>query len=382
MIAKEYHKLLEKELGQAKYLLLTILVGTLQLLRQVKLELLAESLPLPIYFESRRKKLRRFLRLEIMTIEKIWVPCLKELLKKEDKFAINGLVYVAIDRTSWGVINILMVSIIYDRRAIPVYWKFLNKKGSSNLEEQQQVLGQVFQILSDYKLVVLGDREFCSVSLGKYLRESNVYFCLRQKQSTNGSGENLIEKEMRQLGLSRGNKLFLNEVNITKMKGFGQFNLACKWKRTYRGFQTKEPWFIMTNFDDLETAITAYQRRFDIEEMFRDFKSGGYSLEGSGLSKEYLSKLMIVVSIAYTSATLKGQTIKKMGIQKYVARPETRERGQRRHSSFYVGQHLHQWLELHQMFKKSIEQLMLFSRHRLPDYIKGQRAIQLALSTF
>jgi hypothetical protein len=25
----------------------------------------------------------------------------------------------------------------------------------------------------------------------------------------------------------------------------------------------------------------AYQKRFDIEEMFRDFKSGGYSLEGS-----------------------------------------------------------------------------------------------------
>jgi hypothetical protein len=27
----------------------------------------------------------------------------------------------------------------------------------------------------------------------------------------------------------------------------------------------------------------AYQKRFDIEEMFRDFKSGGYSLEGSQL---------------------------------------------------------------------------------------------------
>ena len=96
MIAKEYHKLLKKELGQAKYLLLTILVGTLQLLRQVKLELLAESLPLPIYFESRRKKLRRFLRLEIITIEKIWFPCLKKMLEKKERFTINGLMYLAI----------------------------------------------------------------------------------------------------------------------------------------------------------------------------------------------------------------------------------------------------------------------------------------------
>ncbi|MCA2716570.1 MULTISPECIES: hypothetical protein [Microcystis] len=38
---------------------------------------------------------------------------------------------------------------------------------------------------------------------------------------------------------------------------------------------------ILTNFGDLETAIIAYQKIFDIEEMFQDFKSGGYSLEGS-----------------------------------------------------------------------------------------------------
>jgi hypothetical protein len=86
---------------------------------------------------------------------------------------------------------------------------------------------------------------------------------------------------MRELGLSPGTQLFLNDVNITKEQGFGQFNLAGKWKKTYGGFQTKEPWYILTNFGDLETAIIAYQKRFDIEEMFRDFKSGGYSLEGS-----------------------------------------------------------------------------------------------------
>ncbi|GCA77978.1 hypothetical protein MiTe_04841 [Microcystis aeruginosa NIES-2520] len=33
-----------------------------------------------------------------------------------------------------------MVSLIYDKRAIPIYWEILDKKGSSNLEEQQRVL--------------------------------------------------------------------------------------------------------------------------------------------------------------------------------------------------------------------------------------------------
>jgi hypothetical protein len=64
MIAKEYHDILKNELRHSTYLLLTILVTTLQLIKQVKLEVLANALPLPILFESRRKKLRRFLKLD------------------------------------------------------------------------------------------------------------------------------------------------------------------------------------------------------------------------------------------------------------------------------------------------------------------------------
>jgi hypothetical protein len=33
----------------------------------------------------------------------------------------------------------------------------------------------------------------------------------------------------------------------------------------------------------LPVAISAYKQRMGIEEMFRDCKTGGYSLEGSGL---------------------------------------------------------------------------------------------------
>ena len=381
MIDELYREVLENELGRARYLLLTLIVASLQLLKVAKLELLAESLPLPILFESRKKKLKRFLRWENLTLEKVWFPCLKKILGKE-RLTSDGLVYIALDRTSWGGINLLMVSLIYDGRAIPIYWKILPKKGSSGLEEQQQVLEKAFEELSNHKIVVLGDREFCSVGLGKWLSEKGVYFCLRQKKSTNVKTKNGIYQEMRELGLRPGMKLFLNDVEVTKEKGFGQFNLAGKWKKTYRGFRTKEPWYILTNFEEIERAILAYQKRFCIEEMFRDFKSGGYNLEGSRLAPEYLSKLIICIAIAYTSATFQGKHIKDMGIQKYVARPERKYRGQRRHSSFYVGQHLYHWLDLSQMLKKTIEEILQISRHRLKDHLKGKRAIELALSTF
>ncbi|NEP28038.1 hypothetical protein [Moorena sp. SIO3I6] len=38
----------------------------------------------------------------------------------------------------------------------------------------------------------------------------------------------------------------------------------CIKTRNYKGFKTKEPWYILTNLMDLDLAIRAYQKRFDI----------------------------------------------------------------------------------------------------------------------
>ena len=377
MIAKQYQKILENALSPVTYLLLVLVVGSLQLVKQVKLERLAQSLPLPILFESRRKKLHRFLRLEEFNLEKIWFPCVRSLL--EQMFEPSERIYLALDRTNWGVINILMVSVIYNHRAWPIYWEFLDKKGSSNLDEQKRVLGKSLALLSEYLVVVLGDREFCSPKLGKWLGQEGAYFCLRQKGNTQIQAGNGIYQELRELELTPGMSLFLNDQKVTKT-GLSGFNIACKWKRTYRGFETKEPWFILTNLGDVETAILAYQKRFGIEEMFRDFKAGGYNLEGSKLAAEQLSKLLIVVSIAYTSAMLEGQEIKQMGIQKYVVRPEAKGTGQRRHSAFYVGHHLDNWLRLKQLCQETVDQLLQINRRWLNHYKKGQRAVELILS--
>lgn len=382
MIAKEYETVLKEHLNMAQFLLLTLLVGCLQQIQDMRLERLAEALPLTILMESRRKKIQRFLNLEVFSIEKTWFPCVKEFVKETDKYRKRGCVYLAIDRTNWGCINILIVSLIYDKRAVLIYWEFLGSKGSSNLTVQKRVIEKAVSLFLEYKIVILGDREFCSVTLGKWLGEKGLYFCLRQKKTTNVSEDEELYQEMKNLGLSPGTSLFLNEVNITKMKGFGGFNLACKWKKTYKGFKTKEPWFILTNLGNLEEAIKSYQKRFGIEELFRDLKSGGYNLEGTNLGVERLSKLLIVVAIAQTSATLQGKEVKKKGVQKYIVRPESSRTSKRRHSSFYVGQHLYLWVGLQQMYEKIIEELMQISRHRLKDYIRGRRAMELALSTF
>lgn len=70
MLPLFYQTHLQSQLSRSEYLLLTILLNLLQSIKQVKIETLATALPLPITFESRRKKIQRFLSLPQLTIEK------------------------------------------------------------------------------------------------------------------------------------------------------------------------------------------------------------------------------------------------------------------------------------------------------------------------
>jgi hypothetical protein len=75
-----------------------------------------------------------------------------------------------------------MVSLILEKRSIPLYWGLLDKRGCSNIDEQKALLTPVLELLSDYEVIVLGDREFGSVKLASWLCERQVKFIFRVKQ--------------------------------------------------------------------------------------------------------------------------------------------------------------------------------------------------------
>ncbi len=74
---------------------------------------------------------------------------------------------------------------------------------------------------------------------------------------------------------------------------------------------TKEPWYILTNLGSLTGAIQAYKKIMGIEEMFRDCKSGGYNLEGSGLRGNRLNSTILVISLAYLKSNLQWYEINR-----------------------------------------------------------------------
>jgi len=175
-------------------------------------------------------------------------------------------------------------------------------------------------------------------------------------------------------------QLYLNGVSVTKQKGFCKFNVACKWKRKYWGWAPDEGWFILTNLSDLESAILAYKNRFGIEEMFRDFKTGGYNLEGTNGTSNRLIILVLLIAIAYTTATMQGIQIKKMGIQKYIGRVKEAVRTQRWHSSFYIGLYGQTWVNFMDGCAHIVVELIKLNRNKQKYYQKGQRAMELIMS--
>ena len=50
-------------------------------------------------------------------------------------FKFDSELVLIIDRNQWQNTNILMISLAWKKRAIPLYWKILTHKGASNLTE-------------------------------------------------------------------------------------------------------------------------------------------------------------------------------------------------------------------------------------------------------
>ena len=380
-----YHTSLQEYLSPEQIVLLEMLVRVIQIFKEIKIEKLAGRLPLPIKFESRRRAIQRFLLEKALDISLLWLPIIKQIVedkmskqkhrtKKKDSIE-RKKIYLAMDRTQWQDHNILMIAIIIDKRAMPIYWEFLDKKGCSNLAEQQQVLRPVFELFSEYQIFLLGDREFRGVHLAAWLTQLKIKYVFRIKGGTwvkTSTGQLCL---VNQLEYESGFRYFYQSTKLTKTKGFGYSNLVVYRKRKYRGKQPKSAWYLATNLDSADAAIAAYSRRMGIEMMFRDCKLGGYHLEGSKASTPRLNSLVLLIAIAYTQSCLHGNHYRSTATSQYIGRDQKLRYDTSGTSRFWLGNYANDWLMMMDLMSNSLGLLMLHRpQHRL-NFLKGLDAV-------
>lgn len=380
MLPEFYHNCLSKLLSSRQYITLKIIIILLQSYRNIQIEKLAAVLPIPIKYESRRRHIQRFLVLPQLKTNCIWYPIIKKWLKINHKK--KQTCYIALDRTRWQERNLFVVSLIKNKRAIPLNWILLDKKGNSNLRAQKRLLKSVLRLLKKYEIVVLGDREFGNINLADWLSKQGCRYVLRTKGNKYIKQAEQEYQQIKSLGLRPGKSFYLYQVNFTKQSGFDQVNLAGYWTKKTKKKGKNEAWYLVTNLSSLDATIIAYKKRTGIEAMFKDYKTGGYNLEKSQAKDERLLSLILLIAIAYTIAISRGQKIAVRAIKNYVCRLKSNRRKTKRHSDFWVGLYGDLWVKTFNFCHQLVEQLMILTPNKLIFYQRGLRAqklIQLSL---
>jgi hypothetical protein len=248
------------------------------------------ALAFDVYAASTQTRFRRWLHNPKINTQKICEVLIRHALLNWDTRIILAL-DTSMLRDEFCMIR---VCAIYMGRAFPIAWRVLKHKSSSvKFEEYQEVLEQARgRLPMGIEVFFLADRGFASKKLMKLLNgwRWNWRIRIKENQVLRCQGKKM---RPRALGLKKGEAMLFGGV-IKFGKDLRRLNLSAGWSK-----YSNEPWYILSNGTVSIEHFMEYAQRFDIEELFRDEKSGGFNLEKSGLKEEEaLERLILIIAIA------------------------------------------------------------------------------------
>jgi hypothetical protein len=270
----------------------------------------AKHLPLKTNKASKIQRLKRCLKNPGIVVEKIYTEIIKVVLEKWNGKSLD----IAMDRTEWKTFNLLLCGIAYGKRVLPLGWRLLKYAGNSNFHEQKELLDSIRPILPEKcQISLLGDGEFKSVELMKYVSASGWDFNLGQSKSTWMKYPSGRWEQLKELKVSEGEH------------EFGPVNLMAYWDR-----EKKQIRYSATSRRACRATLNWGKRRSWIEATFRDFKSGGFKLESSKLTDpDRMNRLLLVMAITYMWCYHVGRWVFKTGKRRQV------DIGSKRNHSFF-----------------------------------------------
>lgn len=251
---------------------------------------------------SKEKQISRWLQSSHTSYQAHYLPYVSALLLSLSQC---GELVFSIDGSTGGQgCMILMLSVIYKNRAIPVVWHVVKaKKGHLPESTHRDLLARLAEIVpSDCQISIVGDGEYDGCDWQADIGELGWDYVLRT-----GIGR-LIETEPEEqvkIGTmipQPGESFFmLYEVAFTK-KRYGPINLLIQHEKGHQ-----DPIYLLSNLDFPLRISALYKKRFKIETFFSDQKSRGFNIHKSKIGKpERLAKLLIANCIAYIFCILAG----------------------------------------------------------------------------
>jgi hypothetical protein len=247
------------------------------------------------------KRVWRFIRNRRVEPSDVMKVVVSRLLR--NRFQSRKPLVVSFDWTDIRKLHTLMAAAVIKGRAVPLCWgcyadHTLGKSQNALEEALLLVLRQM--IPPTVKVILLADRGFGRTELARFCQRYGFHYVIRIKTKvwikTEGFAGNLKDYPV-----AKGMCRRLQAVEYRKTKSIVQ-NLVIRWKK---GLPPKhdEPWYLMTDLQGRALDVSnLYARRFDIEEFFRDAKSGqfGWALEKTRVRQaDRLERLLLVLVLAY-----------------------------------------------------------------------------------
>lgn len=290
--------------------------------RAVHLSQVAGEIPGPAKLPSAVQRLRRFLANPALRVREWYEPVARELL--QSMAGTVGEIRLIADGTKVGFSHqLLIVTIAYRRRAIPLAWTWVRKaRGHSSAHKQRALLAYVQQLIPPgIPVSLVGDSEFGAVEVIRQLEAWKWQYVLRQKGNHLVKLDSLGHWQFFDRLIDRpGQSLWLGPGLLTQQHAY-PVNLLAHWKAG-----EDKPWLLATNRVTRRATLQAYRRRMWIEEMFGDLKGKGFDLESSHLCHfARLSRLTLAVALIYVWSISVGARAIKNGQRHWVDRKDRRD---------------------------------------------------------
>jgi hypothetical protein len=242
--------------------------------------------------ESLVTRFRRWVKHDHNTMATLWLPFARAVLAGLAQVPLT----IVLDGTTAGRgCVVLMASVVYHGRAIPLLWRVVKgKKGHLPQVLHCALIRQLQTVIpTQASVVVLGDGEFDGTGLQATIRMAGwQYVCRTATNITIYAHERVFT--VGDLPLARGEAVALANVAMTGER-YGPVMLLGLWEAEQDG-----PIYLITSLADAEVAAQQYRLRFRIECMFADHKSRGFHIHKSHLSQpERLARLLVASSLAY-----------------------------------------------------------------------------------
>lgn len=308
---------------------ITDLTVALAQARHVHLAKIAEKLNRGGKEANREQWVRRQLANDTMDTWDIFRPLAECLLKG----LIGRSVYLILDPTDLDAERcIVMVMLAYRGRALPLLWLSFEMKPGMIQDSVTLLFAEIRRWLPDgIQIYLLADREFHGVDMIELIEFQGWIPIIRTKGTVTATQGNGVTCPLRALAPSVGQTRFEQTVWLTAREA-GPYSLSMSCALPKRGAKA-DPWFIVSTLAAGPEILHIYEKRFWIDETFRDFKGYGFHLEATGISDPArLDRLCLIIALVCWWVLSIGIWVHRMGLRAEVDRTK-----QARLSLFQLG---------------------------------------------